>query len=156
MIREFDETCLSLCKFQGRLFEKSLTSIEGSSPVFIKCFMKSVEASHMDEDGFLFESEDVESVLSQLKRKHSFGRGTTKYSENSLYWMGYLYRYWCYTYLLSSKEVYRIIRADELFSLYLPYHTLDVGAAINRILEAKNMISGKNALDCLKKAYGMQ
>ena len=155
MSREFDETGLSLCKFQARLFEKSLAVTGGSSPFFIKCFMNSEEAWHVDQDGFMFEAEDVESILGKLKAKHNLDRGSRKFSGESLYWMGYIYRYWCYTYQISSKAIYRIIRADELHSLYQPYHTLDPGAAIRRILEAKNISMEKSALECLKKAYGV-
>lgn len=153
MIREFDETGLSLCKFQGRLFEKSVTSIKGSSPVFIKIFMNSMEAGHMDEGGFLSEAEDEESTLGKLKSKHNLERGSIKYSEDSLFWMGYLYRYWCYTYRINSRSVYKIIQANDLHSLYLPYHTLDPGTAIRRILEAKKLPEERSALDCLKNVY---
>ena len=62
----------------------------------------------------------------------------TKYAENELYWMGHLYRYWCYTYERTSKQVYRIMKPTELRTLYFPYHSLDNSAAIERILEAKN------------------
>ena len=61
-----------------------------------------------------------------------------KFTENELYWMGYLYRYWCYTYEKTSKQVYRIIKPTELRKLFFPYHSLDNAAAIERILEAKN------------------
>ena len=130
MKMDFDEKGLSLCKFQAGLFEKSVTATGGSSPFFIKCFMNSEEALHIDMDGFLSEAEDIESTLGKLKSKHNLERGSIKYSEDSLYWMGYLYRYWCYTYQAKSRSVYKIIQAEELHSLYLPYHTLDPGTAI--------------------------
>ncbi|MBQ1552456.1 MAG: hypothetical protein IIZ66_02820, partial [Clostridia bacterium] len=47
-------------------------------------------------------------------------------------------RYWCYTYEKTSRQVYRIIKPTELRELFYPYHTLDVAAAVERILEAKN------------------
>ena len=156
MKREFDEKGLSLCKFQARLFEKSVTATGGSSPFFIKCFMNSEEAWHMDSDGFMSEAEDVESILTKLKSKHNLERGSIKYSEDSLFWVGYLYRYWCYTYRINSRSVYKIIQANELHSLYLPYHTLDPEVAIRRILEAKGLPEEQSALDCLKRAYRME
>ena len=156
MKRDFDEKGLSLCKFQARLFEKSVTATGGSSLFFIKSFMNSEEALHIDMDGFLSEAEDVESTLGKLKSKYNLERGSIKYSEESLFWMGYLYRYWCYTYQTNSRSVYKIIQADELHSLYTPYHTLDPGTAIRRILEAKKLPEERSALDCLKKAYGVQ
>ena len=156
MTRVFDETGLSLCIFQAGLFEKSVAEAGGSSPFFIKCFMNSEEARHVDMDGFLSEAEDIESILEKLKRKHKLDRGSVKYSVESLYWMGYLYRYWCYTYRMSSRAVYGIIKAKELNSLYLPYHTMDPSMAIRRIMEAKNIRPEKTALEKLKDIYGKQ
>ena len=65
--------------------------------------------------------------------------GKEKYSENELYWIGYLYRYWAYTYQKTSKQLYRMTKPKELRELYYPYHSLDPAQAIERILEAKGM-----------------
>ena len=56
-----------------------------------------------------------------------------------MYWIGYLYRYWAYTFEKSSKQVFRSIKPEELRELYFPYHSLDPAQAIERILEAKGM-----------------
>lgn len=53
--------------------------------------------------------------------------------------MGYLYRYWAYTYEISSKHVYKQMKANELRKLYYPYHSLDPAQAIERILESKGI-----------------
>ena len=65
--------------------------------------------------------------------------GKEKYTNNEMYWIGYLYRYFSYTYELSSYRVYKMVKPKELRNLYLPYHTLSVEQAIERILEAKNI-----------------
>lgn len=65
--------------------------------------------------------------------------------------MGYLYRYWCYTYGKTSKQVYRIIKPSELRTLFFPYHSLDCSAAIERILEAK----GQNEEDYIEKGVAI-
>lgn len=57
-----------------------------------------------------------------------------------MYWIGYLYRYFSYTYDYSSSKVYKIVKPKELRGLFLPYHTMDTAAAIERILEAKRML----------------
>ena len=56
-----------------------------------------------------------------------------------MYWIGYIYRYFSFTYDLSSSQVYKIIKPKELRGLFLPYHTMDPYQAIERILEAKGM-----------------
>ena len=62
-----------------------------------------------------------------------------------MYWIGYIYRYFSFTYDLSSSQVYKIIKPKELRGLFLPYHTMDPSQAIERILEAKGMLADENA-----------
>lgn len=138
-MKQIDETGLKLCKMQAKLFVASLTETDCSSAVFLRRFMNSAVAKRMDEGSFLFEAGSEKSVIDELNNE--FGKsdyGNVKYAENELYWMGYLYRYWCYTYEKTSKQVYKIIKPSELRSLFFPYHSLDTGAAIERISEAKN------------------
>lgn len=87
---------------------------------------------------FLFEASSNISVISEIEEE--FGKtnyGKVKFSENEMYWRGYLYRYWGYTYGKTSKQVYRIIKPTELRTLFFPYHSIDCSATIERILEAK-------------------
>ena len=65
--------------------------------------------------------------------------GSVKYSSNELYWIGYIYRYYAYTYDKTSKQVYKSVKPKELRGLFLPYHTMDPAQAIDRILEAKGL-----------------
>lgn len=51
-----------------------------------------------------------------------------------------MYRYFSYTYDYSSSKVYKIVKPKELRGLFLPYHTMDTAAVIERILEAKGML----------------
>lgn len=139
-MKKFDESGLKLCKVQGNIFVKSITATDCSSPIFIRRFMYSAVASRMDKEGFLYEACDVMDVLREVEDE--FGvtdYGKDKYAGEELYWMGYMYRYWCYVYEKSSKQVYKIIKPKELRGLYYPYHSLDPAQAIERILEAKQM-----------------
>lgn len=139
-MKEMDEIGRKLCVAQAELFVSSLRLAKCSSPIFLRRFMNSAVAKRMDEGGFLFESSTDVSVMEELESEYGASQyGKTKYAENELYWMGYLYRYWCYTYGKTSKQVYRMMKPTELKTLFYPYHSLDVGAAIERILEAKNI-----------------
>ena len=134
-----DETGSKLCKAQAELFVTSISLTSCSSAIFLRRFMHSSVAKRMDEGSFLFESSTNESLIAEIEEE--FGKtdyGKEKYSENELHWMGYLYRYWCYTCDKSSRQVYRIIRPPELRALFFPYHSLDNAAVIERILEAKS------------------
>jgi len=138
-MKAMDELGRKLCKAQAELFVSSISLTECSSAVFLRRYMNSAAAKRMDDGSYLFESSTGASVIAEIDEE--FGKttyGTEKYSENELYWMGYLYRYWCYTYEKTSKQVYRIIKPPELRKLFFPYHSLDTGAAIERILEAKS------------------
>lgn len=139
-MRAFDETGLKLSRMQAELFVLSASKLECSSPIFLRRFMLSKVAARMDQDGFLYEACTADGILQEIEEE--FGAtnyGKEKYSTEELYWMGYLYRYWCYTYEKSSKQVYKLMKPKELRSLYYPYHSLDPAQAIERILESKNL-----------------
>ncbi len=115
--------------------------------------MNSSVAGRMDKGFFLFEASSNVSVISEIEEEFcKTNYGKVKFSENEIYWMGYFYRYWCYTYGKTSKQVYRIIKPSELRTLFFPYHPpLDCSAAIERILEAK----GQNEEDSIEKGVAI-
>ena len=129
-MRQMDHYGLRMCKYQGELFLTSLEAVSCSSPVFLRRFMYSGVAQRMDSGGFLFESLDVAGAIEEIEEQ--FGKseyGKRKYGREEIYWMGYLYRYWAYTRECSSRNVYRIMKPDELRGLYFPYHSLDPAQA---------------------------
>ena len=139
-MRAFDETGLKLCRMQAELFVLSASKLACSSPIFLRRFMLSKAAARMDQDGFLYESCTTDGILQEIDEE--FGAtnyGKEKYTTEELYWIGYLYRYWCYTHEKSSKQVYKLMKPKELRGLYYPYHSLDPAQAIERILESKNL-----------------
>ena len=77
--------------------------------------------------------------------------GSVKYKRNEIYWIGYIYRYFAFTYDISSAQVYKIVKPKELRGLFLAYHTLDPAQAIERILEAKGMLIDEE--EELKRQY---
>ncbi len=133
-----DENGLKLCKIQAELFADSLSRLECSSPIFIRRFMNSKVAQRMDSESFLFESCDIDAVFEELNDEFGISTyGKEKFFEQEIYWIGYLYRYWCCVDQKSSKQIYRIIKPKELRDLYYPYHSLDPSQAIERIKEVK-------------------
>lgn len=139
-MRKIDEIGLKLCKMQAEVFSASASETNCSSPIFMRRFMNSRVAQRMDSDGFLFEACDVNQIFQEIETE--FGEssyGKEKYSEAELYWIGYIYRYWSYTYQKTSKQIYKFIKPKELRGLYYPYHSLDPSQAIERILEAKGV-----------------
>ncbi|WP_373721119.1 hypothetical protein [Bacteroides heparinolyticus] len=107
--------------------------------------MNSETAKQLDNMTVLQSNMQAADLLALIDEE--YGRsdyGSVKYSPNELYWIGYIYRYFAYTYDKSSKQVYKTVKPKELRGLFLPYHTMDPAQAIDRILEAKGL-ANKNA-----------
>ena len=139
-MKEMDSYGLKLCKFQAELFEQSINAAECSSAIFIRRFMLSDLAKRMDKEGTLFEALDIADAFLEIETQ--FGPssyGKIKFGKEELYWSGYIYRYWAYMTGETSRQIYKIIKPDELRKLYFPYHSLDPEQAIERIKESKNM-----------------
>lgn len=136
-----DETGLKLCKIQAKIFESSINKTECSSAIFVRRFMLSDIARRMDDGVFLFESCEEDEVFVEIENQYGKSNyGKEKISAEELYWIGYIYRYWCYTYQITSKQAFKIVKMKELRDLYYPYHSLDPSQAIERILEAKGKL----------------
>ena len=118
------------------LFEKSIDSTNCSSKIFIRRFMNSKLAKRMDDVGFMFDSLDIPDAIKELEAQYGASSyGVEKFNEEELYWIGYIYRYWAYITGKSSKQIYKIIKPEQLRKLYFPYHSLDPFQAIERIME---------------------
>ncbi len=147
-MKKIDEEGLNLCTLQAEVFADSLTVAQCSSPIFIRRFMNSEVATRMDHMGFLLEACDVTSILNEVNAQYGpTSYGKERYGREELYWLGYMYRYWAYTYEKSSKQVYKQIKPKDLRKLYYPYHSLDPAQAIERILEG----NGSNEEDYTQK-----
>ena len=138
---KIDRDGLTLCKLQGELFENSIKYVNQSSSIFIRRFMNSNIARTFDSKDILNDTKPFEMIYEIIDDE--FGKseyGSKKYGSESLFWIGYIYRYFSYTYNLSSKQVYKMIKPDELNERYYVYHTFDPAFAIERILEEKNIL----------------
>lgn len=145
-MRKISKDGLLLCKLQAEVFENSVDKMECSSEIFIRRFMKSRIAKRMDDESLLDNNIQANDILSLVNEEYGTSEyGTVKYSHNEIYWIGYVYRYFSFTYELSSAQVYRIIKPKELRGLFLPYHTMDPAQAIERILEAKGLLTDDEA-----------
>lgn len=139
-MKKMDSDGILLCELQGATFELSLEKVETSSPIFIRRFMNSDVVKLFDNGSILQTNLQPQDIIEYIEEEYQeLKYGKEKYTNNEMYWIGYLYRYFSYTYELSSYRVYKMVKPKELRNLYLPYHTLSVEQAIERILEAKNI-----------------
>ena len=141
-MKSMDSYGLKICAFQAALFERSVYELDCSSKIFIRRFMYSELASRIDSDGYYFDATGIEDAFDELEQQYGATRyGQQKYGAEEMHWMGYIYRYWAYTYEKSSKHLFKYIKPEKLRSLYYPYHSLDPAQAIERILESDGVDS---------------
>ena len=116
-----DEIGLKLCRLQGETFSLSSTKLTCSSAIFMRRFMYSSVAARLDIGGIASEIFDINIIFDELE--YEFGPtnyGKEIYNTEELYWIGYIYRYWCYTRGKTSKQVYKIIKPNS--QLYTHKH----------------------------------
>lgn len=137
-MKAIDKDGLLLCDLQAKAFELSIDKTELGSAVFVRRFMNSRAAKWMDSGGILTSNTQPADLLNLVEEQYGpSDYGSIKYTHNEMFWIGYIYRYFAYTYERSSASIYRELKPKELRDLFLPYHTLDPAQAIERFLEAK-------------------
>ena len=150
MIKKIDDKGQTLCKIQGQMFVESLNRYNGSSYVFIKTFMESNVAFEIDENNVL----NISEVFEEMDEYTKLNIGNEKINRDVMYWIGYIYRYWAYTYRMRSKRIFSIANSNLMEQLYAPYHTMDPSLAIERIMEDNNFdVVSDDALEVLKRIY---
>lgn len=125
---------LTLCDMQGKLFEMSAN--EGfSSEAFIKTFMLSNTAADLDKIFNHMQWAGQGYIIDRLKEQNADALETNGdlYDNETLYWSGYLYRYWHFYTGETSKEIYKQAPAKTMRAMYLMYHTMSPEMAIDRL-----------------------
>lgn len=127
-----DSIRLKLCDIQGRLFEHSTAY---ASESFIRDFMNSKVAEHLDSPYNKLQWMGEEYLIDELKDEKTLDTDGEKYSPEVLYWIGYLYRYWACTRGEKSKRIYRQAPAKTMKRNYMAFHTFDPEVAIDDLIE---------------------
>ena len=86
---------LTLCDMQGKLFELSAKE-NFDSEKFIKAFMNSETAADIDKPFNHMQWAGESYILSRLDEENTPVKGGCIYDDETLYWSGYIYRYWHY------------------------------------------------------------
>ena len=140
IMRKIDSIGLLLCDLQGEAFEQSIELTKTSSEIFMRRFMYSKTAKMLDNETIIASNRQAKDIVEMVEEEYRTSTyGSVKYSREEIYWIGYLYRYFSFTYNKSSKQVYKIVKPKELRKVYPAYHTLGVDQAIERLLEAKGI-----------------
>ena len=133
---EYHELCL--CRLQAKIFELSVKDTNCSSPVFIRRFMMSKYVKVFDEFDYLFMSCNLEDTFDELDEEYGKSTyGKIKYSQDEMYWIGYIYRVIAIKFNLTSKQIFKLFKASEIIDYYPIYHTYDIVDAASRMIEEK-------------------
>ena len=128
---------LTLCDTQGQLFQ--LAAEHGySSEAFVKAFMTSQVAVDMDKEFHHVQWAGKAYILARMEDElaDQLTKNSEIYDTETLYWMGYIYRYWNFYTGENSREIYNQTPAKTLNVGYLMYHTMSPEMAIDRLKEA--------------------
>ena len=101
---------LQLYDILGGLFKLSARRGIGSAE-FIKVFMKSDTAKALDYTYNRMQWAGEEYLLEEVidEARDRFEKPGDVYSEELIYWIGYIYRYWHYVTGESSKEILKLV-----------------------------------------------
>lgn len=129
---------LTLCELQAKLFTQS-AEFGYASESFIKAFMNSDTAKSLDKPFDHTQWAGEAYLMSRFKDE--CGEALTSgevYDLETLYWTGYIYRYWHIYTGESSKAIYKQAPAKTMRIVYLMYHTMSPEMAIDRLKETYN------------------
>lgn len=139
-MREFDINGIRLAEYQANLFEKSVERFDCSTKIFLRRFLLSDILKTLDQNESAFISMTVDEALSNIE--DAFGKtnyGKIKYSPDTMFWMGYLYRYISYTRDINTKLLFKFFKPELLNELYSVYHTQDMEWCIANLLELNDL-----------------
>lgn len=132
----------TLCKMQGKLFEMTLDKGYDSEQ-FIRTFMRSQTAADLDKPFDHMQWAGESYIMDRLHDEESLEKSAQRYDGETLYWTGYLYRYWHYYTGETSRQIYKQVDAKTMRTVYLMYHTMSPEMVIDRLKETYASKKGK-------------
>lgn len=154
-MRKMTNNGLLLCKIQADLFANYASFTHCSPYVFIRRFLFSDLAKRFDDTTVLLDSSSNQTFIDEIDEqfgKTTFGGGKS-INREVMYWIGYVYRYWAYTYEIPSSELFGKVQPKILEKRYELYHSMDVEYLIERIIEEEHidLMTTKQLLDLLEE-----
>ena len=125
-----------LCSVQGKMFKLSAKK-NLSSKEFIDFYMQSNTARFFDLPYDRTQWLGEENLLYDIIEENPNLEKGNVYDTESLFWIGYTYRYWHFLTKQDSKMIGSKCNAEMMHTLYPAYHTLDCRQDTERILESK-------------------
>lgn len=102
--------------------------------------MKSTLVKELDRNESALVSLDVnEGIESIIEEYGESNYGKIKFSNNSMYWIGYMYRYISYTRNERTEFLMKTFDYDLLNKVYYSFHTQDPEWVVQSLLEIKEL-----------------
>lgn len=139
-MKDLDTNGIRLAEYQANLFALSVDRFECSSAIFLRRFIHSNLLKVLDKNQSALISLNVEEGFESIENQ--FGKsqyGKIKYSRETMFWMGYMYRYISYTREIETPLLMKIFKYEKLKDLYYVYHTQDPEWCIRNLLEIHNL-----------------
>lgn len=140
-MRKMTNNGLLLCKIQADLFQNYFSFTQCSPYIFIRRFMFSDLATRFDDTTVLMDISSNETLINEINEQYGetgFG-SSNKIDEEIMYWVGYVYRYWSYTYEIPSSQLFMHVQPNLLINRYKLYHSMDTEYLIKRICEEEKI-----------------
>lgn len=127
---------IQLCDIQGRLHKLSVQRGINSTE-FIKVFMKSATAKALDSTYNRMQWAGEEYLLEEVidEAGDRFEKAGELYTEELIYWIGYIYRYWHYVTGESSKEIYKKAPVEVMKQNYAKFYMMTSEEVIVQLKE---------------------
>ena len=144
-----------MCELQASIFESSIKRFSCSSSFFIARFMNGVNAKELDDIDNHYNYYSPNYILDALNYLYPSlnQKNGDKYSPSVMRWIGYVYRAWSIIAKRSSYDIYKLLKAEKLLSLYDSFHTFGVEYCVERLEEIVNssIIEAKNDYEIFKE-----
>lgn len=127
---------LALCEMQAELFVRSREKGYASDS-FLKAFMHSDIAKELDLPFHHMQWVGAHYLMSRMEEVCADELVCGEcYDAETLYWIGYLYRYWHLYTGEASCDIFRQAPARTMRVVYLMYHTMSPEMAIDRLKDS--------------------
>lgn len=138
-----------MCELQADIFEYSLRRFHCSSPFFVARFMNSKYAKDLDNIDDPYNYFSPNCILDGLEKDYPSLKTYqgNKYVPQVIRWIGYVYRSWSIIKKRDSSDIYKVFKAEKLYSLYDSFHTFGIEYCIDRLEELVSEEKGQQKSD---------
>lgn len=129
---------LKLCEKIGSVLEECNRLVDDSLLLLRTWLASETYDRILDGDVSLFsqaKSYIIRTFMEEGKKQFEAGKSDRMFSDDALFWIGYLITYWCLEYQESAKNIMNNYDLENMLYSYETLHTISVKAAIDKIKE---------------------